>query len=502
MIHIKDHKTPDMFDRFPFLGPKRKNLIETSWAKVFREHILPTLPVNKVLSQYDPVMGAPTKELYAILGLMVIQQMHDLTDDEAVSQFAFNMQWHYALNITSTADADAYVSPKTLWNMRDILTEQGIYTTIFEEVTKTLAEIFSVDVSKQRFDSVHIFSNMRHLGRIGLFVKTIKKFLVNLKRHHKELYESLDKALADRYMTKQGEAVFSMVKPSESTKTLATLADDVFTLAEQFRGNDPVITMTSYQLLARLLKEQCIVERVDTHTTQVSVKANKDVPSDSLQNPSDPDAGYDGHKGKGYQVQIASDGRQAMNVFEKQMPDFVILDLMLPEVDGLSLTRWLRDRSNVPIIMLTARREEIDRIAGLEMGADDYVVKPFSPQELVSRVRAVMRRLGREQPEAESERSLEFDGLTINPRSRVVTVSNSPVELTAREFDMLYLLAQYPKQVFTREQLLERIWGGAQYIDPGTVTVHVRRLREKIEEDPSHPTRLLTVWGVGYKFEP
>ena len=127
-------------------------------------------------------------------------------------------------------------------------------------------------------------------------------------------------------------------------------------------------------------------------------------------------------KRAGYNVQIASDGRQAMNIFEKQMPDFVILDLMLPEVDGLSLTRWLRDRSNVPIIMLTARREEIDRIAGLEMGADDYVVKPFSPQELVSRVRAVMRRLGREQPEAESDRSLSFDDLTINPRSRVVTV--------------------------------------------------------------------------------
>jgi DNA-binding response OmpR family regulator len=207
-------------------------------------------------------------------------------------------------------------------------------------------------------------------------------------------------------------------------------------------------------------------------------------------------------KRAGYNVQIASDGKQAMNIFDNQMPDFVILDLMLPEVDGLSLTRWLRDRSNVPIIMLTARREEIDRIAGLEMGADDYVVKPFSPQELVSRVRAVARRLGREEPEIENDRHIDFDDLSINPRSRVVTVHNSPVELTAKEFDMLYLLAQHPKQVFTREQLLERVWGGAQYIDPGTVTVHVRRLREKIEVDPSHPTRLLTVWGVGYKFEP
>ena len=208
-------------------------------------------------------------------------------------------------------------------------------------------------------------------------------------------------------------------------------------------------------------------------------------------------------KRAGYNVQIASDGKKAMNIFERQMPDFVILDIMLPEVDGLSLTRWLRDRSDVPIIMLTARREEIDRIAGLEMGADDYVVKPFSPQELVSRVRAVMRRLGRgEQVEAENERSLSFDDLSIDPRSRVVKVKESDIELTAKEFDMLFLLARHPKQVFTREQLLERVWGGAQYIDPGTVTVHVRRLREKIEDDASKPTRLLTVWGVGYKFEP
>jgi DNA-binding response OmpR family regulator len=207
-------------------------------------------------------------------------------------------------------------------------------------------------------------------------------------------------------------------------------------------------------------------------------------------------------KRAGFHVQVAADGKQALNLLERQIPDLVILDLMLPEVDGLSLTRWLRDRSNVPIIMLTARREEIDRIAGLEMGADDYVVKPFSPQELVSRVRAVLRRLGREQDPAETERALSFGGLSIDPLSRTVTVHGQVVELTAREFDMLHLLARHPRQVFTREQLLERVWGGAQYIDPGTVTVHVRRLREKIEADASKPVQLLTVWGVGYKFEP
>ena len=207
-------------------------------------------------------------------------------------------------------------------------------------------------------------------------------------------------------------------------------------------------------------------------------------------------------KRAGYTVQVASDGRKAMNIFERGQMDFVILDIMLPEVDGLALTRWLRDHSDVPIIMLTARREEADRIAGLELGADDYVVKPFSPQELVSRVRAVMRRLGREQAEPGNERSLSFENLSIDPLSRVVKVKEEEVELTAKEFDMLYLLARHPKQVFTREQLLERVWGGSQYIDPGTVTVHVRRLREKIEEDASKPARLLTVWGVGYKFEP
>jgi DNA-binding response OmpR family regulator len=204
----------------------------------------------------------------------------------------------------------------------------------------------------------------------------------------------------------------------------------------------------------------------------------------------------------GYKVQTAADGKIAMSLLESGIPDLVVLDLMLPEIDGLSLTRWLRDRSDVPIIMLTARREEIDRIAGLEMGADDYVVKPFSPQELVSRVRAVMRRTKREQAPAESERPLTFGELVINALSRTVTVSGNDVPLTAKEFDMLYLLAQHPKQVYTREQLLDRIWGGAEYIDPGTVTVHIRRVREKIEPDPSNPTRLVTVWGVGYKFEP
>jgi DNA-binding response OmpR family regulator len=203
----------------------------------------------------------------------------------------------------------------------------------------------------------------------------------------------------------------------------------------------------------------------------------------------------------GYQVQAIGDGRSALERLEKHIPDLVVMDLMLPGVDGLSLTRWLRERSDVPIIMLTSRREEMDRIAGLEMGADDYVVKPFSPQELVSRVRAVLRRSGTEKIN-ESEKAIDAGSLAIDPVSRTVLLNGTSIELTSKEFDMLYLFARHPRQVFSRDQLLERVWGISEYIDPGTVTVHMRRIREKIEADPSKPSLLITVWGVGYKFEP
>jgi len=306
MIHTKDHKTLNIFDPFAFLGPKRRQLIESSWAKLFREHILSELPVHKIIENYNRLKGRPTKELYAMLGLMILQQMHDYTDQEAIHQFAFNIEWHYALNVTSDSDVESYICSKTLWSMRSLLTEQNLYGFLFENVTDKLAQVLSVDTSKQRCDSVHIFSNMRHLGRIGLFGHTIKKFLVNLKRHHKDLFEALDKEVTDRYLSKREEAVFSMVKPSESMRTLETLGADLFFLIERFKQNESIIGMSSYQLLVRLLKEQCHVEQdAETQVQRVSIKSNKEVPSDSLQNPSDPEASYDGHKGKGYQMQVS-----------------------------------------------------------------------------------------------------------------------------------------------------------------------------------------------------
>jgi len=173
---------------------------------------------------------------------------------------------------------------------------------------------------------------------------------------------------------------------------------------------------------------------------------------------------------------------------------------MLPGVDGLDLCRWIRGRSEMPVILLTARGEEADRIVGLELGADDYVTKPFSPRELVARVRAVLRRS--DAAPGRPRKQLEFDGLELNGETREVRRAGRELRLTAREFDLLWFLASHPRRVFARDQLMRSVWGYEAALDTGTVTVHVRRLREKIEDDASKPRFLETVWGVGYRFAP
>jgi len=201
----------------------------------------------------------------------------------------------------------------------------------------------------------------------------------------------------------------------------------------------------------------------------------------------------------GFQVDAAEDGAAALSLAQARPPDLLILDVMLPEKDGFSVLQELRKKSSVPVILLTARAEETDRVLGLELGADDYVVKPFSPRELAARVRSVLRRANPPEPGSR----LEFEGLTIDPLTREVEVRGTKADLTPKEFDVLAFLAARPRQVFSRGQLLQQVWDSSpEWQDPATVTVHMRRLRAKLETDPQNPRWLLTVWGVGYRFEP
>ena len=203
----------------------------------------------------------------------------------------------------------------------------------------------------------------------------------------------------------------------------------------------------------------------------------------------------------GYGTRVAADGHAAMTAVFERAPDLIVLDLMLPGIDGLEVMRRVRehDRDRTAIILLTARGEESDRIVGLRLGADDYVVKPFSPAELVARVDAVLRRLD---TSPETEPPLEFGELVIDPTARRVTVGAEEVALTQREFELLLFLARHPGQAFTRNQLMDLVWRYSFYTDTSTVTVHIRRLRAKIEPDPALPRYIDTVWGVGYRFSP
>jgi two-component system, OmpR family, response regulator ResD len=203
----------------------------------------------------------------------------------------------------------------------------------------------------------------------------------------------------------------------------------------------------------------------------------------------------------GYQVRTAADGPVALQLVAESRPDLVVLDLMLPGLNGLEVMRRMRDGDREPlaIILLTAKGDESDRVVGLRLGADDYMVKPFSPDELVARVHAVLRRFD---TAPDSGPALEFAGLTIDPAARRVLVDHEEVSLTQREFELLLFFARHPGHAFTRHELIDQVWHYSFYTDTSTVTVHVRRLRAKLEPDPARPRFLETVWGVGYRFQP
>jgi len=302
MIQIKNHKQIHLFDPWGYLSPKRRKMLDESWAGLFNKEVLSCLPIDKIVSHFHKSFGRPTKELHTALGVLILQQAFDLTDMETVEQFAFNLQWHYALNATEESDEAKYICPKTLWNMRSIVTTNKLDKLIFNEVTGKLAEVFKVNPATQRLDSTHIKSNMRRLGRLCIFTETIHKFLVNLKRGHKGLFDTINQKITQKYLTEKALGCFSRVKPSDSRKSLNEVSKDLFDLVQQFKGDNKVTAMHSYKQLERVLTEQCNLTGSDDDP--IEMKPSKQIPSDSLQNPSDPDATYSGHKGQGYQVQI------------------------------------------------------------------------------------------------------------------------------------------------------------------------------------------------------
>ena len=379
MFHIKNHKQLNIFDPWEHLGPKRRKNLKDSWAGLFQKKILPKLPVESLRKHYHAWNGRPSKELYSMIGLMILQQMHDLTDDQAVEQFCFNIKWHYALNITNTTDTFSYISHKSLWTMRDILAAEGLYDEIFDTALQTLAQLFKAELKNQRMDSVHIQSNMRHLGRIGLFVKTIKKFLVNLKRQHRDLFDKLDCGLTHRYLSKKEESIFAMVKPSGSAKTLDQLAEDVFTLTQRFVSVPLINDMSSFKLLVRLFNEQCAVEESEGSPEKKAVaRLNKEISSDSLQNPSDPDAGYSSHKGQGYQVQVvenysAGDNKQLslITYVAVESADQHDANALLPALDKL------HQRDSAPEELLADSLYGSDK--NCEQARQEYGVEVIAP---------------------------------------------------------------------------------------------------------------------------
>ncbi|MBA7567500.1 hypothetical protein ES708_09212 [subsurface metagenome] len=322
MINVKDHHTDWLFDPWDHLGPKRRKLLDKSWAGVFRKYLLYKLPIEKIARHFDESQGRPTKELYTALGMLILQQLHDLSDPDTNRAVAFNIDWHYALDITDSSDASMYVSERSLRRYRKILIKEGLDKVLFETLTDSLIKAFDVDTSKQRLDSTFIQSNMRIMGLVGILSSAIRKFLKKLRRTHAKRYGDLPVSrFKERYLTKDSENLFSQVKPSEASVTLHELGDDLLYLVEFFRSYTTVCRLSEYRLLERVLDECCIVTGSGANS-MVELKPPKEIPSDSLQNPSDPDAGYDNHKGSGYQAQIM-ETYQVKKQDDKKTPDLI-----------------------------------------------------------------------------------------------------------------------------------------------------------------------------------
>lgn len=301
MLTVRDHQSGDLFDPWEHLGPQRRTLLEKSWAGVFRQYLLEHLPVAELTATFCASFGRPTKDLYAVLGSLILQQLHDLTDAETVEAIALHRGWQYALDIR--CESDAYICERTLRNYRRRVLDNGLQETLFRGLTDQLIKAFGIDTGRQRIDSTSIRSDMRTLTRLGIVVETISKFLRELARKHPDLHEWVGDETLRLYVKRTGDGCFALSKPSESKRRLPEAAQKLYELVELFRET-AAADLASYQLLARVLREQCEVVINTAGQGKVHVKEPIDVPCDAVHNPADPDSSYNAHHGHGYMAQI------------------------------------------------------------------------------------------------------------------------------------------------------------------------------------------------------
>jgi Transposase DDE domain/Transposase domain (DUF772) len=305
VLNRRDRNTGDLFDPWAHLGPKRRRILDDAWSGTFRKHVLPALDLSALNGSFAAVMGRPGKVPQVVVGLLVLQQMHDTTDADTLAMLAFNEQWHYALNVRQ--EDEMYVCDKTLRNWRNRLIAVGLDKELFAKVTDVLAKHHKVDPTRQRIDSTRITSNMAKLSRLGIMVRTIEMFLARVKKQHPDLWPAVEPGIIERHLGKDGfKGTFSSVRPTETQRRLPEAAEDLLTLVRQFKET-PAEKLKEYRLLERVLKEQCQVipgDDADGRGPAVQARESALVGGGSLQNPSDPDVTYNAHKGQGYRVQI------------------------------------------------------------------------------------------------------------------------------------------------------------------------------------------------------
>lgn len=326
MITLRDRRTGDLFDRWSEFGEKRRRMLDRSWAGVFRDHLLDDLPIEELLPHFDDRLGRPSKDLHIVIGVLLLQQLHDLSDAATVEALAFNMTWHHALDVRT--EADCYFCEKTLRNYRRLFIAQGLDEVLFCRITDRLMRAFSVDTSRQRMDSTALRSAMRSLTRLGIVVETVSKFARELERFHPALHALIDGDIIRRYVDREGTGCFANTAPSASRRKLNEAGRDLLQLVVQFK-NTAAAGLPGYELLDLVLREQFEVteEKEDDTPSAIAIpREPAEMPCDGVSNPADPDASYNAHRGLGYMAQIVetySEDDGAAHETSARSPDLI-----------------------------------------------------------------------------------------------------------------------------------------------------------------------------------